>query len=148
MSHRHQLTSLEAIKTFVLGGKATFTLLNTDTGNRVTFKVQKPDDDKPHFVRTMTGPDNEGSYTFLGTMFDADTDRARYSKGRNSRIGDNAMSAKVFAWMFKELFLIGRELPSQVQFWHEGACCRCGRKLTVPASIESGIGPICAGLMN
>jgi hypothetical protein len=31
-----------------------------------------------------------------------------------------------------------------VEFWHEGKCCRCGRKLTVPASIASGIGPECA----
>lgn len=26
----------------------------------------------------------------------------------------------------------------------EGACGRCGRKLTVPGSIASGIGPTCA----
>jgi uncharacterized protein DUF6011 len=27
---------------------------------------------------------------------------------------------------------------------HEGCCCRCGRELTVPASIHAGMGPDCA----
>lgn len=27
---------------------------------------------------------------------------------------------------------------------HEGRCCRCGRELTVPASIHAGMGPDCA----
>jgi hypothetical protein len=30
---------------------------------------------------------------------------------------------------------------------HEGRCGRCGRTLTVPESIESGIGPECAKKM-
>lgn len=34
---------------------------------------------------------------------------------------------------------------SRLQVWHEGRCGRCGRKLTVPSSIETGLGPECAG---
>jgi hypothetical protein len=30
--------------------------------------------------------------------------------------------------------------------WHEGSCARCGKKLTVPESIESGFGPECVKL--
>lgn len=26
-----------------------------------------------------------------------------------------------------------------------GSCCRCGRRLDVPESVEAGIGPVCAG---
>ena len=32
-----------------------------------------------------------------------------------------------------------------VQVWHEGRCGKCGRKLTVPESLTSGLGPECAG---
>jgi hypothetical protein len=32
--------------------------------------------------------------------------------------------------------------------WHEGRCGRCGRKLTVPESIESGFGPECASILG
>ena len=35
-------------------------------------------------------------------------------------------------------------LPANVTVWHEGKCGACGRKLTVPDSIKSGIGPVCA----
>jgi hypothetical protein len=31
---------------------------------------------------------------------------------------------------------------------HEGKCGRCGRLLTVPSSIESGIGPECSKIMR
>jgi hypothetical protein len=31
---------------------------------------------------------------------------------------------------------------------HAGKCGRCGRKLTVPQSIETGIGPECASIMG
>ena len=54
---------------FILAGNALFTVENTATGNRFTFKVRKPDDDKPHFVSVLTGPDNEHDYAFLGTVF-------------------------------------------------------------------------------
>lgn len=37
----------------------------------------------------------------------------------------------------------GQDLP-ECEVWHEGRCGRCGRKLTVPESIETGIGPDCA----
>jgi hypothetical protein len=35
------------------------------------------------------------------------------------------------------------DLPESLEIWHEGSCLRCGRKLTVPESIESGYGPEC-----
>ena len=54
---------------FILAGNAVFTVENTGTGNRFTFKVRKPDDTKPHFVSVLTGPNNESDYAFLGTVF-------------------------------------------------------------------------------
>jgi hypothetical protein len=30
-----------------------------------------------------------------------------------------------------------------LEVWHEGRCGRCGRALTVPESVERGIGPEC-----
>jgi hypothetical protein len=34
-------------------------------------------------------------------------------------------------------------LPEGYKIQHEGKCCRCGRTLTTPESIERGIGPEC-----
>jgi hypothetical protein len=123
---------------FILAGNALFTIENTATGNRFTFKVRRPDDDKPHFVSVLTGPDNENSYSFLGTIFDG----GRYRHGRRSRISEEAPSAKAFNWLFRQL-TAHRELPPQVRVCHCGKCGRCGKTLTVPESIESGFGPDC-----
>jgi hypothetical protein len=53
---------------FITAGNALFTLENTATGNRFTFRVRQPGDDKPHFVSAHTRSDNESDYTFLGTI--------------------------------------------------------------------------------
>ena len=34
-------------------------------------------------------------------------------------------------------------LQDFVEIWHEGKCGKCGRPLTVPSSIENGLGPSC-----
>jgi hypothetical protein len=35
-------------------------------------------------------------------------------------------------------------MPAELEVWHQGSCGKCGRPLTVPESIASGIGPVCA----
>jgi hypothetical protein len=123
---------------FILAENAVFTVENTATGNRFTFKVRKPDDTKPHFVSVLTGPNNESDYSFLGTVFTPE----RYLHGRRSRIAQDAPSAKAFEWLFRQLSA-GHPLPPQVRVCHFGKCGRCGRTLTVPESVESGFGPEC-----
>jgi len=128
---------------FILAGNALFTVQNTATGNRFTFKVRKPDDTKPHFVSVLTGSDNESSYSFLGTVFDP----RHYRHGRRSRISEDAPSARAFDWLFRQLST-GRPLPPQVRVCHCGKCGRCGKTLTVPESVDSGFGPECIKAVN
>lgn len=125
---------------FVFAGRAVFTLVSKSTGARYTFRVRAGRDDDRFFVEVLTGPD---TYTFLGTIFDAGTTRARYFHGKRSAIGAAAPSAKAFAWFAGILLGQGR-VPSTVEFWHAGACGRCGRELTDPVSIQTGLGPVCA----
>jgi DNA-directed RNA polymerase subunit RPC12/RpoP len=35
------------------------------------------------------------------------------------------------------------DLPEQIKVYHEAKCARCGHRLTVPESIETGFGPNC-----
>jgi hypothetical protein len=125
-------------RAFILAGDARFTFVSAKTGQRYTYRVTQPKDGVPHFVKVLTGPDNETAYTFLGTIFES----ATYRHGRRSRIGQDASSAKAFAWAWGN---IARGiLPESLEVWHEGRCCCCGRALTTPESIASGIGPVCA----
>jgi hypothetical protein len=138
-TERAELNGTDLLKTFVLGGKATFTLENTNTGNHLTFKVNQPKEDGPHFVKVLTGPNNGSDYAFLGTIFSD----GNYRHGKKSTIGQDARSAKTFTW-FWGIINGGRELPAVVKFYHEGSCCRCGRPLTTPESVKLGMGPVCA----
>lgn len=145
MLHRAQITDTNQIRNFVLAGNATFTLRNENTGNHLTFKVRqkkvKGNPVTPHFVSVLTGPDNTSNYSFLGTIFNSDL--GTYRLGRKSRIGTDSRSNLTFMW-FANRLLSNKPLPEGVTFFHEGRCGACGKTLTVPTSIESGIGPVCA----
>ena len=97
------------------------------------------------FVKAMTGSDNETSYTYIGYVFGNDPQTMRRgAKGRmedpKTKIGQSVI---YFNWLLRQLFGNSDNF-NQIHFWHHGTCGRCGRRLTVPASIENGIGPECA----
>jgi hypothetical protein len=137
----HELPDVSALH-FILAGKARFTVVSPKTGNRFTYKVSRKEVDGGkvlHFVKVLTGQDNDSDYTFLGTIFDG----REYRRSFKSSIGPQAPSAVAFAWLVSRL-VAGKDLAG-VSVHHEGRCGRCGRTLTVPSSIETGFGPECAG---
>lgn len=140
---RNQISEHKLIARFVLGGNAYFTVVNPDAGSRYTFRVsQRTNDDgstTPHFVGVLSGPDNTRSYSYLGVIFNG----KEYRRTSKSRISVDAPSAKCFAWLWKVLTSGSQKALDRIEFWHEGRCGVCGRKLTVPHSIEAGIGPVC-----
>jgi hypothetical protein len=143
----------EKMSAFVLAGDFTFTLRNTRTGNRFTYQVSRaliPDPSNPNakipdpknffWVAVLSGPDNTANYTPLGRLLNGGHD---FVRNKNSRIGEDAPSCKAFVWFLKEI-RSGKPLPDFIEVWNSCRCCKCGRKLTVPESIEAGIGPECA----
>lgn len=134
--HPYQLTP-ETMEDFLFAGKAKITLINTNTGNRYTYRIKKLDDKNLWFVSLLTGSDNETDYEFFGTIFDYDKFSVRHSK--KSRLTVESTGVKVFNWFLKHR----NNLPSNVEVWHNGYCAKCGRMLTVPSSIQAGFGPKC-----
>jgi hypothetical protein len=144
-----RMTDPVAIQQFVLAGRAKFTLVSKATGARFTFRVSVPKDLEPgvdpiHFVSLLTGADNESAYSYFGYV-----KRGVFYHGRaKAKVAETAPSCKAFVWFFR--MLITQQIKplldaGKVEFWHEGACGRCGRTLTVPSSIASGFGPECIG---
>lgn len=129
------------VKAFVKAGNALFTLENSLTGNRFTFKVKRSDDEtrEVYFVSVLAGPNNTQDYSYLGCIF-GDT----FKRTAKSRIGEDAMSYKAFKWFMSRL----ENLPECIKVYHHGRCARCARVLTVPSSIESGFGPECASKLG
>lgn len=145
---RPHFTDPVAISAFVNGGKAVFTLESEKTGKRFTYRVAKPFDKATGkidhdaaiaFVAALTGPDNTRDYSYFGNIRNG----LRYEHGRKAKIGADALSVQVFEWFFHEV-VTQQRLPEKLKVYHEGRCGRCGRALTVPASLRSGIGPECA----
>lgn len=200
MSHQHQIADTTKMREFVLGGRAYFTLLNTATGGRVTYCVDKGDEDGTFVVRVFTGSDNsvrqhysylggitvDGQYKYAGAQAAVDAllvaaeshkdtwlvgfcknIRAKLERGEKlsekqagtmakwikrydvtaSPLAPDDIKAKGFAWFWRFLSS-GRDFPETFQFWHEGRCARCGRRLTVPESIATGWGPECAAVIG
>lgn len=137
MSDAHQMKSVGDVREFALAGNAVLTLVSKKTGTRFTFKIRKPDVNAPHFVSLLNGPSNETDYQFLGTIFRED----EYRHGGRSKLAYDAPSAVAFHWFWRAIR--ANVLPETLEVWHEGRCGRCGRKLTVPESIENGLGPEC-----
>lgn len=154
-----------AIRRFVLAGRAIFTLQGTET--RYTFRVNRKDAqcrsckaDLPdgarkcpacdtiqqypagavYFVALLTGPDNLEDYTYAGIL-DVRTGTIRIT--RASKYTDDSKPVRAFNWAMARAWRDQPIVPAV--FYHIGRCGRCGRALTVPSSIETGLGPECAG---
>ncbi len=145
----HKITSAKIALTFMLAGNAYFTVRSTKTGTRYTFRIAKAKDDKnserfhadTYFVSMLTGSSNESDYSYMGIIRDK-----QFRTTARSRFVANSTPVLAFKWMFS--ILLADHMPSTMELWHEGRCGRCGRKLTVPESIEAGIGPECATRMQ
>jgi len=127
---------------FILAGKALVTFRNKDTGNRYTYKIKKSHDGKVYFVSVLYGSDNTSSYMYIGVIR---TNR-NFEWTHKSKLTSEDIRVRVFKYIYRHI-IIG-DLDECVEIWHEGRCGRCGRILTVPESIESGIGPVCAKELN
>jgi len=141
---RGKFTTPDAAVTFTTGGNATITARSTATGNRFTFKVSTPmnratgkrQDTAKRFVSVMTGSDNESDYTYLGML--GEDGKFAATRATSPSLG---LQFKAFDWVWAQIS--NGKMPASLELWHEGRCGRCGRKLTVPESIESGFGPEC-----
>lgn len=132
---------------FITSGNAIFTLENEATGKRFTYKVVRRACDDGlvrYFVNLLAGPDNVTNYNYMGMFLEGSKLGLMTTKG--SRVTEKAVSFQAFTWMHRMLTQ-GKDLPEGVRIYHEGRCGRCGRRLTVPESIKSGLGPECSERM-
>jgi hypothetical protein len=143
------MTDPDAVRAFILGGRAVFTLVSKKTHTRYTFRVSRAkDNENMFFVGTLTGPDNGSDYAYLGFFQTMHGGRVLTCRdGAYMRAGKKGNPDDVrFRGLDYLLRAIARgELPADVEFWHEGRCARCARVLTDPVSIARGFGPECAG---
>jgi hypothetical protein len=140
MTETHKFTSAIDLRNFLRAGRAIITLQSAITGNHYTYRIRKADGERPcWFVSLLTGPENETSYTYIGIITH---DAEDFKLTAKSRLPQEALPVAGFAFMWR--WVKTDHLPPKMTIRHNGHCGRCGRTLTVPASIDSGIGPECA----
>jgi hypothetical protein len=175
--YSHDMNTIKLDETFFMGGNATFTVDN-GKGTHYTFKIRQPKKQNPrytgpapHFISLLTGPDNENSYSYMGMVREipvmvrvatgehSPTGEPLYvtqDSGRKtlevrltakSRYNDATVPVKVARWVLA-LAMTTRELPEGYAVHHSGHCGRCGRLLTHPESLKTGIGPECIKIMG
>lgn len=149
MEMRGNLKTAEAVKAFMFGGNATLTIKSTKTDVRYTFKIVQLKDrntDQPvpntFNVSLLDGSDNENNYRRIGMIHESSKFHTTKFIRSNHPDIENTPSFKAFAFLMVFLTLKGR-IPNTMEIWHEGRCGRCGRKLTVPSSIQTGFGSEC-----
>lgn len=144
-------TSISEVEKFALAGNATMTVVSKLSGNRLTLKFRRPDAEpgkaRPTWVNLTDPNNNESAGQFLGTVWG---EHGNYSLRRSAKVkvGESAPSTQLLKWLLNVMNLSTSKAVEQAEFWHEGRCGRCGRLLTVPSSIESGIGPECSKHMG
>lgn len=141
--HSHVMTDPRQIKTFALAGLATLTLRSQRTGKHYTYKIKQAVDEngteqKLWYLRVLVDGDR---YAYIGVI----NGREQIKLTARSTFTEDAPSVKAFRFFWHNICQ-GR-IGAELEIRHEGRCGRCGRELTHPESIDSGIGPVCAGLM-
>lgn len=127
---------------FITAGNCTFTLKSLKSGKHITYKAVYSEycGTGKIYIKYMSGSDNESNYTRLCSIEPSGILKKR------SKVNPESLSWKVFRYVYTKL-ITDTYMPG-LEIWHSGTCARCGRKLTVPESIESGYGPECINLVN
>jgi hypothetical protein len=139
----HTFETLADAKAFAAAGNAIITLQSLRTETHYTYRIRlaepRPGAAPVYFVNLLAGGNaDEGSFVYLGIIRDG----VFMLTGKSHM---NRDSAPVKAFRF---FWMSTELHPELVVRHEGHCGRCGRTLTVPQSIDRGIGPECADKMG
>ena len=141
----HVLKGAVAIKKYCMSGNAIVTL-TSPSGVHYTYFIRAPWlDDKSEFtedVRFVYVLGSEGKWLYIGGLYKNGT---IFRKTKNSSVRESSESFKGMKYLVK---MMNHEFETPMIVQHEGACGRCGRRLTDPVSIETGIGPKCMNLIQ
>ena len=112
-----------------------FKVINTGDKD-FTFKVKKSSFKDKHYTHVYV---EQGylQFVYLGFYWEGKI----YKKGG---IEVKTPAAVSFAWIFRMVEINKlQKLEENVEFYHTGKCCKCGKTLTDALSIQLGLGPQC-----
>lgn len=136
----------EALK-FILAGKSEFVAVSGNTGKRLGFKLEKINSDNTNGNETMyylsTQIDNKLVYCGV-IVYNSKLNKFIFAKGKKGNLDYSHLNVKSILYILNRLHC--GDVGINLSVYHVGKCGRCGKKLTTPESILTGLGPTCASL--
>lgn len=150
-SDQHKLDAA-AFRTFMFQGKALFTLQNTEKDTHITFRVQtlkrkrhQPEETRYFDVYVKALNDKYQGNRYIGRIDRRTKSFKPYNYIEKDHVGIQTIDWLIRQWRNLEAWTTpeveGQE--PKLKIFHLGFCCKCGLPLTVPESIQNGIGPQC-----
>lgn len=144
-SNSHRLDAA-SFRTFMFQGKALFTLENKEKGTHITLRVQtlkrkrhQPEDTRYFEVYVKALNDKYAGNRYIGRI-----DRRSKSFKPTGYIERDHVGVQTIEWLIRNWNRLEDFVSNEkVAIYHMGVCCKCGLPLTVPESIQNGIGPQC-----
>jgi hypothetical protein len=130
--------SLKELEVFMKAGKADFTLINRETNEEESFKLEKRVGNNTFFVsaRKYT-PGKMGMWDYIGLL---SSRSLIHTKG--SKVLASDRSFKSFTWILRHMSN-NTPFPKNMHAIHNGKCGCCGRRLKDDKSLKLGYGPSC-----
>ena len=126
--------TIPALRRFLLAGRTVMTAKNTVRDSHYSYEVRY-NGQWPAWVHSLGVG---GERRLLGRI----DSRGRFIRAWRSELSARSPQQVCFSWLWARVQAV-KALPSTVEVWHHGQCCRCGRELTDPTSIARGYGPDC-----
>jgi hypothetical protein len=127
-------------------GKALFTLHNKEKDTHITFRVQTPKRKRgqPEETRFFEVHVKALNDKYAGNRYIGRIDRKSRSFKANGYVERDHVGVKTVDWLIRNWNNLEEwEQHDKLSIYHLGVCCKCGLPLTVPESIQNGIGPKC-----
>ena len=118
-----------------------FSVESDRTGKSLTFQTKRPksvSEKEPGGPRFVTVKDGV-KFALIGIL---DTTDGSFRSTKSS--AGYETQVKAFQWVTSAVW--SGKTPGRCRVTHDGVCCRCGRRLLDPESVELGIGPTCRKL--
>jgi hypothetical protein len=130
-------------KKYILSGKAIFIVTNEKTGTRIKYKALKWYNNSWKIGLMVEDYLHRycESFEFLGMIYDG-----QFRVTEDSRF--NEMSSIIIEFSRFWDNLSKHKIPEHIKIYHEGKCGCCGRPLTGPKSMVTGVGPVCVKKIN
>jgi hypothetical protein len=133
---------------YVVAGNSYFTMFSHKTGKYLSYTLKRKDSfqgkyEYVYFVKKAGGSENG---VFLGTLFFGDN-AFSYKLGKDTiKSEENEKRLQSLTYVLNHLARGDFSMPLSV--YHHGKCGKCGRKLTTPESILTGLGPECSKMLG